>query len=71
MRIDIGGVSFPEVQRYKNAILKMPIYPQTLVNQWCKSKNMFDKVSLAQHSLTRIVSFIVRRNSTRFVASGF
>ena len=48
----------------------MPIYPLTLVNQYCKSKNMFDKVSLAQHSLTRIVSFIVRRNSTR-VASVF
>ena len=54
-----------------NVIVKMPIYPQTLVNQCCKSKNMFDKVSLAQHTVTCIVSFIVRRNSTRFVASGF
>ena len=70
VRIDIGGVSFSERQSYMKAILKMPIYPQTLVNQCCKSKNMFDKVSLAQHSVRCIVAFIVRRNSTR-VASVF
>ena len=71
LRINIGRVSFPERQSYMNVILKMPIYPQTLVNQCCKSKNMFDKVSLAQHSVRCIVAFLVRRNSTRFVASGF